>query len=77
MHLGSISYIDTQTMNPQELHRKIVKVAKNMDVYSNVIHNYYVDFPFDVKDDQEDDPNTPMVTANTYAMIMKQKEQST
>ena len=64
-HLGSISYIDTQTMKYQELQRKILKVAKNIDVYINVIHNYYVGFPSGVKDDQEDDPSTPMVKANT------------
>ena len=45
--------------------KKIFKVAKNINVCSNVIHNYYDDIPFDVKDVQEDNPNTPMVTANT------------
>ena len=45
--------------------KKIFKVAKNINVCSNVIHNYYEDIPFDVKDVQEDNPNTPMVTANT------------
>ena len=52
-------------MKPQELHRKILKVTKNIDVYNNNIHNYYVGFPSDVEDDQEDDQNSPMVTANT------------
>ena len=63
--MGSISYIDTQTMKPQELHSKILKVMKNVDVYCNVIHNYYVVFPTDVENDQKDDPNTHIVTANT------------
>ena len=62
--LSSISYIDIQTIKPQELYKKIVRVAKNVDIYSNIIHNYYVGFPSNIEDDKEDDPNTPMVTAN-------------
>ena len=38
-YLGSISYFDTQTIKPQELHSTILRDTKYIDIYSNIIHN--------------------------------------